>query len=177
MTPRRLVLVTTVLLVACAAPAQEPRAPTTPVSSPAKAPPAPNVTESVGAPPPPLGGSGVTPTPTPGTSTTGGEAKPTTTAVPPTTTSQPTNPQPPTPVDDVPHAQAKFEESAQIFTAAGTDCSKMCKALASMERAAGHLCDLVKTGVAADKKKCTDAKARVDHARDRVMSTCGGCDG
>ena len=87
------------------------------------------------------------------------------------------DPQPPTPVDDVPHAQAKFEESAQIFTAAGTDCSKMCKALASMERAAGHLCDLVKTGVAADKKKCTDAKARVDHARDRVISTCGGCDG
>jgi hypothetical protein len=52
----------------------------------------------------------------------------------------------------------------------------MCKALASMERAAGHLCDLVKNSVASDKKKCTDAKARLDHARDRVMSSCGGCD-
>ena len=184
MIARRLVLAATLSLAACAAPSSEPRSPSS-TSSPATP-----SKESIAAPPPPVPASGgampgtaagtSATDATPPTSTgaaptgTGGEAKPT---VPQPPTAPPPYPTPtPTPVDDVPHAQAKFEESAQLFTNAGTDCSKMCKALASMERAAGHLCDLVKDGVATDKKKCTDAKARLDHARDRVMSTCGGCD-
>jgi hypothetical protein len=178
MIARRLVLAATLALAACAAPASEPRSPST-TSTPAPA------KESVASPPaPPSGGmpasaggsttSDTAPPTTTGASPTGGEAKPGTMAPSPPTVPPPVPT--PTPFDDVPHAQAKFEESAQLFTNAGTDCSKMCKALASMERAAGHLCDLVKDGVATDKKKCSDAKARLDHARDRVMSTCGGCD-
>jgi len=115
--------------------------------------------------------------PSTGTGTTSSDAAPSnaTGTSPPNVGTIPPTPEP-TPIDDVPHAQAQFEASAQIFTSSGSDCTKMCKALASMQRAADHLCDLVKNAAVTDKKKCTDAKARVDHARDKVLSACGGCD-
>jgi hypothetical protein len=81
----------------------------------------------------------------------------------------------PTIVDDIPHAKVAFDQSEAAFGAAGTDCAQMCKALASMQRAAEHLCELTKDGADLDKQKCTDARARVTSAKERVAKTCGGC--
>jgi hypothetical protein len=38
-----------------------------------------------------------------------------------------------------------------------------------MERAAGHLCAI------AERASCDEAKAKLQRARDKVRSTCGGC--
>ncbi|MEO7094626.1 MAG: hypothetical protein ABI175_15320 [Polyangiales bacterium] len=81
----------------------------------------------------------------------------------------------PTLVDDIPHAKIAFDQSEATFTASGSDCAQMCKALASMQRAADHLCDLTKDGADLDKQKCTDARGRVTTAKDRVSKMCGGC--
>ena len=78
-------------------------------------------------------------------------------------------------IDDVAHAQLKFEDSHKAFTAASGDCASMCKALSSMQRAADHLCGLTKDGADSEKKRCDDAQAKVDGAKERVKSTCGGC--
>ncbi len=55
------------------------------------------------------------------------------------------------------------------FEMAGSDCEKACKALASLERAANHLCML------SEPDECADARARVDRARRAVTAQCGGC--
>jgi hypothetical protein len=81
----------------------------------------------------------------------------------------------PTIADDIPHAKVAFDQSEAAFNASGTDCAQMCKALASMQRAADHLCDLTKDGADLEKQKCTDARARVTTAKDRVSKMCGGC--
>ena len=81
----------------------------------------------------------------------------------------------PTLVDDIPHAKIAFDQSEAAFTASGTDCAQLCKALASMQRAADHLCDLTKDGADLEKQKCTDARVRVTSAKDRVAKVCGGC--
>jgi hypothetical protein len=51
----------------------------------------------------------------------------------------------------------------------GTSCAAACRALASLERAADHLCAL------SDPSECADAKSRVERARDRVLKACGDC--
>ena len=81
----------------------------------------------------------------------------------------------PMPVDDLRHAQSGFDESARAFAAAGSDCAQMCRALASMQRAAEHLCELTKDGGDLDRKRCTEARDHVGNARDRVQSSCGAC--
>ena len=54
-----------------------------------------------------------------------------------------------------------------------SDCSMACRALASLERAAGHLCDLATE--ADDRRHCEDAKTKVLRARDKIKSACGVC--
>jgi hypothetical protein len=78
-------------------------------------------------------------------------------------------------VDDVAHAQVQFDDSHKAFTVASGDCTSMCKALSSMQRAADHLCGLTKDGGDSGKKRCDDAQAKVDGAKERVKATCGGC--
>lgn len=51
-------------------------------------------------------------------------------------------------------------------------CTRACKALASMQRAADRLCEL--TGEADD--RCTGVRARVDAARAVVEQSCKSCD-
>ncbi|MEO7094627.1 MAG: hypothetical protein ABI175_15325 [Polyangiales bacterium] len=80
-------------------------------------------------------------------------------------------------VDDVAHAQIQFEDSHKAFSAASGDCTSMCKALSSMQRAADHLCGLTKDGGDGGKKRCDDAQSKVDGAKERVKATCGGCGG
>ena len=65
--------------------------------------------------------------------------------------------------------RADFQKSEHEFQLAATDCTLACKALASLQRAADHLCAV------ADPDECTDARARADRARRAVETQCGGC--
>lgn len=56
---------------------------------------------------------------------------------------------------------------------AASDCAGACRALGSMDRAAGRLCELSHGD--GDNRRCEDARRRVYSARDRVKATCGGC--
>ena len=62
----------------------------------------------------------------------------------------------------------------EILVASG-DCRSACRALGSMDRATGHLCELAVEPD--DRDRCDDAKAKLLVARDRVRSTCGSCPG
>ncbi|MCC6552773.1 MAG: hypothetical protein IT372_07095 [Polyangiaceae bacterium] len=53
----------------------------------------------------------------------------------------------------------------------GDPCATACRALASMSRAADHLCGLAGEGDA----RCGDARARVKSATDRVHHQCPAC--
>ena len=77
-------------------------------------------------------------------------------------------------VDDLARAQKTFDDSNASFLSASGDCASLCKALGSMQRAADHLCELTKGGADSDKKRCTDAQTKLDGAKERVKSTCGG---
>ncbi|MEJ7735362.1 MAG: hypothetical protein WKG00_40025 [Polyangiaceae bacterium] len=50
-------------------------------------------------------------------------------------------------------------------------CVTACRALSSMARAATHVCGLAGDGDA----RCTEARARVDRATQRVRSACPAC--
>ena len=78
-------------------------------------------------------------------------------------------------MDGIGRAERELGESLDAFAAAAGDCARLCKALASMQRAAGHLCALT-DGDDAQRGRCDAARARVDAARDKVKSSCGGCD-
>lgn len=70
-------------------------------------------------------------------------------------------------------ATAQLVQAEADFQAAGNDCEKLCKALASMTHATERLCELAKSN--GDEQRCTDAKTKLDAARAKVKSTCGGC--
>ena len=78
-------------------------------------------------------------------------------------------------LDGVGRADRELAESSDAFAAAAGDCARLCKALASMQRATGHLCALT-DGDDAQRGRCDAARARVDAARDKVKASCGGCD-
>jgi hypothetical protein len=50
-------------------------------------------------------------------------------------------------------------------------CTPACRALASMERAATHLCDLA----GESDPRCEGARARVSRASERVRNGCPSC--
>ena len=66
-------------------------------------------------------------------------------------------------------ARGDLDRAEREVEAAQSDCATACRALASMERAAEHLCALD----AGD--ECARAKQRVEAARERVRASCGGC--
>ncbi|MEO6420409.1 MAG: hypothetical protein ABIP39_13415, partial [Polyangiaceae bacterium] len=70
-------------------------------------------------------------------------------------------------------AHSELDRAERELAGAAGDCAAACRALASMERATGHLCDLTSQ---AD-SSCEDARSKVRTARDRVRSTCGSCPG
>lgn len=59
---------------------------------------------------------------------------------------------------------------AQVEASMG-DCATACRALASMESAAHHICELGGD----DSTDCSSARQRVSIARDRVERACGKC--
>lgn len=72
------------------------------------------------------------------------------------------------------HAAASDVEASQReLDVAGGDCRNACRALGSMDRAAGRLCELSQGSD--EGHRCNDAKQRVYSARDRVKTTCGSC--
>ena len=77
-------------------------------------------------------------------------------------------------ITNVDQAQQLLDQSMQTFDASHDDCATMCKALASMKRAADHLCKLLPTGEGSA-KRCIWARRRVEEAETKVNSTCGGC--
>jgi hypothetical protein len=70
-------------------------------------------------------------------------------------------------------ASNDIEASMRELEVAGGDCKHACRALSSMDRAAGRLCSLAQS--ADESKRCDGAKTRLFGARDRVRSTCGSC--
>jgi hypothetical protein len=70
-------------------------------------------------------------------------------------------------------ASRDVEASQRELDVAGSDCQNACRALGSMDRAAGRLCKLSQGGD--EPQRCDDAMRRVYSARDRVKTTCGTC--
>ena len=70
-------------------------------------------------------------------------------------------------------AANEVESSQRELDVAGSDCRNACRALGSMDRAAGRLCEL--SHGAGEENRCVDAKQRVYSARDRVRTNCGSC--
>ncbi|MBX3212674.1 MAG: hypothetical protein KF850_11620 [Labilithrix sp.] len=70
-------------------------------------------------------------------------------------------------------ASNEIEASQRELDVAGGDCQNACRALGSMDRAAGRLCGLAQSSD--EQRRCGDAKGRVYSARDKVRSTCGTC--
>lgn len=70
-------------------------------------------------------------------------------------------------------ASGEIESSQRELDVAGGDCRNACRALGSMDRAAGRLCGLAQS--TDEVKKCEGAKTRVLSARDKVRNTCGTC--
>jgi hypothetical protein len=65
------------------------------------------------------------------------------------------------------------DSSQRELDVAAGDCRNACRALGSMDRAAGRLCELAQGSP--EGRRCNDAKQRVYSARDRVKTTCGSC--
>lgn len=72
-------------------------------------------------------------------------------------------------------ARAGVDRARAQLEASMSDCTNACRALASLERATGHLCNLATQ--ADDRRRCEDAKTRVFQARDRIRASCGTCQG
>ncbi len=66
-------------------------------------------------------------------------------------------------------ARADVDRTARDVEASLSDCATACRALASFARATEHLCAL------SEPAECDDAKARLERARGRVLSSCGAC--
>lgn len=64
-------------------------------------------------------------------------------------------------------ARGELERASADLEASLSECTSACRALASMERAATHLCDLDEA------TECTSAKERVARARTKVKTA--GC--
>jgi hypothetical protein len=72
-------------------------------------------------------------------------------------------------------ANVQFSEARrQVDIAAGQrDCANACRALDSMERALGQLCELARTSD--ERRTCRAAEDQVGSARERVKNACGEC--
>ena len=146
------------LLVASCAAQQKTSSAPAPAPEPAPASTAPPGAQFATPPPPPA---------SPPSNATAGDASSTTTPTAPGGGSAPNR--------GVAMAQASNDiDSAQReLDVAGGDCRNACRALGSMDRAAGRLCGLAQSPE--ESRRCESAKGRVYSARDKVRNTCGSC--
>jgi hypothetical protein len=70
-------------------------------------------------------------------------------------------------------ARTELQRAQADLEASAGECAGACRALASMERATEHLCQL--SGEDDDRRRCDDARKRLSDARDRVRRQCGAC--
>jgi hypothetical protein len=80
---------------------------------------------------------------------------------------------PPTAAPPSTAGRADKREEAPRQPVASDPCSTACSALASMERAASHLCNLTGDGDA----RCQSARTRTQSAAARVRASCPSCSG
>ena len=80
---------------------------------------------------------------------------------------------PPTRSAALRQASSDIDASQRELDVAGGDCRNACRALGSMDRAAGRLCGLAQSSD--EQRRCEDAKVRVYSARDKGRNTCGTC--
>lgn len=80
---------------------------------------------------------------------------------------------PTTPAAALHQASTDIEASQRELDVAGGDCRNACRALGSMDHAAGRLCTLAQSND--EVRRCSEAKIRVYSARDKVRNTCGSC--
>lgn len=73
----------------------------------------------------------------------------------------------------VTQAASDLERSQRELDVAGGDCRNACRALGSMDRAAGHLCTLAQSDD--ERRRCEEAKEQVRSARVKVRKMCGTC--
>lgn len=110
------------------------------------------------------------PAPPPPPPSPAGDAAPTQPSTPPAAGAYA---QPPNRAAALSQATTEIEASQRELDVAGGDCRNACRALGSMDRAAGRICGLAQSND--ELRRCTDAKTRVYSARDKVKSTCGTC--
>jgi hypothetical protein len=65
------------------------------------------------------------------------------------------------------------DRASETELGAGGTCDVACRALASMQRAAEHLCELS----GEDDERCSGARTRVRSATERVREACPACAG
>jgi hypothetical protein len=70
-------------------------------------------------------------------------------------------------------ARTEVDQAQRDLEASMSDCANACRALGSMERATGHLCDLATDRD--DRRRCEDAKTAVLRAREKIRAACGSC--
>lgn len=71
-------------------------------------------------------------------------------------------------------ADRDFRGGERDLETTSGDCAIACRALGSMDRAAGRLCTMAQSGD--EHTKCGDAKTRLYSARAKVKRACGKCD-
>jgi hypothetical protein len=76
-------------------------------------------------------------------------------------------------LDSVAGANLAVTRFGRDLEAAGGQCPIACRALGSMDRAAGRLCSLATS--ADEKLVCAEAKAKLLAARAKVRQACGAC--
>jgi hypothetical protein len=75
-------------------------------------------------------------------------------------------------------ARAELEEAVHQLDASMNECAAACRALASMERATTHLCDIAQHAESdGDRTTCDDARKKLRAARERVRRACTTCPG
>jgi hypothetical protein len=72
-------------------------------------------------------------------------------------------------------ARTEVDQAQRELETSMSDCAQACRALGSMERATGHLCDLAVDRD--DRRRCEDSKAAVLRARERIRASCASCPG
>jgi hypothetical protein len=157
---RRIAIASAVAFLAACAARPEAAPPASPASEPAPAP-------SAGAPAYPAQPGAVS-----ADAPSAGAPPPPPPAPPPAAQSQPYA-QPPNRAASMTQASNDLEASQRELDVAGGDCRNACRALGSMDRAAGRLCTLAQSPD--DARRCEGAKTRLYSARDKVKNTCGSC--
>jgi hypothetical protein len=79
-------------------------------------------------------------------------------------------PVPPPPPPSAGGTMVEVERAQRELDLASGDCTTACRALASMDRAAGRVC-----AMSDEQSRCEDAKGRVRSARAQVKKACGSC--